>query len=107
MPPVPVDPSQAAALLQYGALGVVVLLILIGSAFGFRMLGSFESAVDRLGDRIAEGFQGVHANVDRTRHALVNQVMQAEENISQQIEQGDRATLPAVPRPETNARRRT
>lgn len=63
-----VSPDQAAELLKYGgALGVVVLLILLCSAFVFRMLDQFSKAVhamgqrfDRLEDRVEEGFNKLH-----------------------------------------------
>lgn len=63
----PVSPEQAGELLKYGgALGVVVLMILLCSAFVFRMLESFKMLVaamsnrfDRLEDKIDDTYQDI------------------------------------------------
>jgi hypothetical protein len=74
----PVDPQSASSLLQYGALGVVVIMLLLGAWFGQALMKMIPQAVDRLADRlhdaITRGFQSVIQDIKETRHDLRNTV---------------------------------
>jgi hypothetical protein len=66
----PVDAESAAALLQYGALGVVVLMLLLGACFAFLLLRSFEKSVDRVTRSIDRGFFSVGAALNAAEERL-------------------------------------
>lgn len=75
--------------LQYGALGVVVLMLMLGAWFGKALMSILERAIDKFDATLVR----VDTNVDQTRHHLSNALMGVEERLRRTIED-DRPTQP-------------
>jgi hypothetical protein len=97
---IPVDAESASALLQYGALGIVVLMLLLGSWFGLFLARMFERNVKDLTDTVRDGFKDTNGNLNQTRHNLNNALTRVQENLLERIDGRDssRITLPS-PKP--------